>query len=559
MIFITTAVFVCLCWSVRARLVPTSPDHVYATEGSCALISCSFPSANGSGVGVAVRLRYRPSRMRSRRHTAFSSDQADQIESRFRGRITLNGDLSSGNCSLTMSDVSTGDTDVYELELRERHGSWGRAKRVQVSVTGIPEKPELSVPPVVVLGQTVVLNCSVRIDCPLVTPRLLWVWERGGADGAGEDRGTERVQTEGETTLLISSLSFTPSELVKPRIRCDAHHHGNRKSSSVTNMNIHFPPMDVSVEVHTVQVREGGSVQLVCVCKADPPVIKYQWSYTHSSSMLPLPHHTHSIRIHNVTRHTRVQCTAHNALGHATSPPTHLNVQYGPLILWNASVCVWTAQVQECLCVVDANPHPLVTWSVNGSVPPLSFNTTSSHTHHTVQETLRGHTHTPLHTTCYAFNRLGNDTHTLQLQRGEDSVVQPLISVGFSVLLFILLFITLPLCVCLCRRRTGRRRQGIGCAPAVYPSAMSVYQERTPLYINCSEVTHIYTNGSYQLIYQNCTPCFIRTTQTHKRQRRGARRERRERDRQITAEQMERDRQLSLTADSDSAIYVEVI
>ncbi|KAK3541019.1 hypothetical protein QTP86_011597 [Hemibagrus guttatus] len=99
----------------------------------------------------------------------------------------------------------------------------------------------------------------------------------------------------------------------------------------------------------------------------------------------------------------------------------------------------------------------------------------------------------------------------------------------------------------------------MGCAPDVYPSSVSVYQERTPLYINCSEVTHIYTNGSYQLVYQNCTPCFIRTTQTHKRQRRGARRERRERDRQIPAEQMERDRQLSLTTDSDSAIYVEVI
>lgn len=34
-----------------------------------------------------------------------------------------------------------------------------------------------------------------------------------------------------------------------------------------------------------------------------------------------------------------------------------------------------------------------------------------------------------------------------------------------------------------------------------------------PLYINCTEVTHIYTNGSYQLVYQNCTPVFVRTKQ----------------------------------------------
>ncbi|KAK2815368.1 hypothetical protein Q7C36_023634 [Tachysurus vachellii] len=559
MIVITTAVFMCLCWSVRARLVPTTPERVFAIQGSCALIPCSFPSANGSGVGVAIRLRYRPSPLWTRRQTAFSSDKADQTESKFRGRITLSGDLSLGNCSLIISDVSTGDPDVYELELRERRGSWGKNKGIQVFVTRIPEQPVLSVPPIVVLGQRVVLNCSVRINCPLEPPRLRWIWERGGAEGAGEDRGTERVQTEGEMPSLISSLSFTPSELVKPRVRCDAHHHGNRKSSSIANMNIHFPPMDVSVEVHTEQVREGGSVQLVCVCKADPPVMKYQWSYTHSSNVLPLPHHTHSIRIHNVTRHTHVQCTAHNALGHATSPPTRLNVQYGPLIVRNASVCEWKDHMQECVCVVDSNPHPLITWSVNGIVPPLSFNTTSSLTHHTVQETLRGHTHTPLHTTCYAFNYLGNDTNTLRLQKVKDSVVQPLISAGFSVLLFILLFITVLLFVCLCRRRTGSRRRGMGSTPDVYPSVVSVYQEHTPLYINCSEVTHIYTNGSYQLVYQNCTPCFIRTTQTHKRQRRGARREKRERDRQTPASQTERERQLSLTTDSDSAIYVEVI
>ncbi|KAF5882937.1 myelin-associated glycoprotein-like, partial [Clarias magur] len=206
----------CLCWSVRAGLVPTVPDHVLAMQGSCALIPCSFPSVNRSDVGVAVRLRYRfPS---WRRHTAFSSDLADQLESKFRGRVTLRGALSTGDCSLIITDVSTSDPETYELELKERPGSWGGVKSIKVSVTGVPERPVLSVPPVVVLGQTVVLNCSVRISCPLKPPRLVWVWERGGEEGAGEDRRTKRVQTEGETSSLISTLSFTPSELLKPQI-----------------------------------------------------------------------------------------------------------------------------------------------------------------------------------------------------------------------------------------------------------------------------------------------------------------------------------------------------
>lgn len=105
--------------------------------------------------------------------------------------------------------------------------------------TDFPEQPVLSVPPVVVLGQTVVLNCSVKINCPSAPPHLLWVWERGGAEGAKESQGRERVQTEGYTSSLISSLSFTPSDLVKPRVRCNAHHHGNRKRSSTATINIH--------------------------------------------------------------------------------------------------------------------------------------------------------------------------------------------------------------------------------------------------------------------------------------------------------------------------------
>lgn len=117
--------------------MPTAPDHVFALQGSCALISCSFPTVNGSETGMAVRLRYRSS-LWTRRHTAFSSDRTDQTESMFRGRVTLSGDLNMGNCSLTITDVSTTDPEMYELELRERRGSWSGPKRIKVTVTREP-------------------------------------------------------------------------------------------------------------------------------------------------------------------------------------------------------------------------------------------------------------------------------------------------------------------------------------------------------------------------------------------------------------------------------------
>lgn len=56
-------------------------------------------------------------------------------------------------------------------------------------------------------------------------------------------------------------------------------------------------------------------------------------------------------------------------------------------------------------------------------------------------------------------------------------------------------------------------RQVLNQRPAMYPGEMGIYQDQMPLYINCTEVTHIYTNGSYQLVYQNCTPVFVNTKQ----------------------------------------------
>ena len=56
-------------------------------------------------------------------------------------------------------------------------------------------------------------------------------------------------------------------------------------------------------------------------------------------------------------------------------------------------------------------------------------------------------------------------------------------------------------------------REVLSRSPAVYPEGLGIYQDRMPLYINCTEVTHIYTNGSYQLVYQNCTPHFVHNNQ----------------------------------------------
>lgn len=47
----------------------------------------------------------------------------------------------------------------------------------------------------------------------------------------------------------------------------------------------------------------------------------------------------------------------------------------------------------------------------------------------------------------------------------------------------------------------------------MYPGGTGISPDQMSLYINCTEVTHIYTNGSYQLVYQNSTPLFVHNKQ----------------------------------------------
>ena len=78
-------------------------------------------------------------------------------------------------------------------------------------------------------------------------------------------------------------------------------------------------------------------------------------------------------------------------------------------------------------------------------------------------------------------------------------------SVCGSLCLFVCICVHLCVWVCFCVfRRVLNRHRG------AYLRDMAV---KTPLYINCTEVTHVYSNGSYQLVYQNATPLFVRTNQ----------------------------------------------
>ncbi|XP_035272866.1 sialoadhesin isoform X1 [Anguilla anguilla] len=537
-----------------ASLSVSVPDRVAALSGSCAVIPCSFPAAPGRR--YQLKLRY-DSAMLLLRGTAFSSEEPLLGAHRdFRGRTALAGDLQRGDCSVRVAAVTEDDRRKYEVWLKETGtAAWRKSQKVLLDVSDIPKLPLITDPGAVIEGQLVTMNCTVSSPCPSWPPQVQWKWERGGQESTAVTQASGTLVPQGKGQIL-SSLSFIASSLSQPRLRCEARYPGGRTVSVTKEMHVSFPPRDVAVHVHTLMVQEGASVLLSCSCKSDPPASEFQWWRSQGGHRVALAQRTHTVRLLNVSRGLRVGCRAQNPIGQADSAPTVINVQYKPSIS-PLSLCSWDERTFSCSCAVDANPRPAVTWSVNGSSPPDGCNSSVSAENGTLWATLSGDVDRRMSVACYAYNALGNDSSALLYASGVgDSLIWKVVPAVCVLSSLTLLFLLLLLLCHRCRRKTGKYEKHIlNCRPSssVYPGNLGIYQERMPLYINCTEVTHIYTNGSYQLIYQNCTPLFVRNKQVlqvPQRQRRIAWTDR-QRDRQ-------RDRQ-SPETNTETPVYLEII
>ncbi|XP_070690992.1 sialoadhesin-like [Pempheris klunzingeri] len=550
-------IFAAALWTVAEALspVPSVPDRVQALVGSCVVIPCSFtPLAphplKGRKERVDVRLRFRGGgKFFPLRSTAFNSEDRDQVSRDFLGRTSLFGQIADGDCSVKIERISQDDSRVFEIALKRGDDLlWGKPRSFSLDVVDTPEAPVISGTLSATEGQLVTLNCSVSYHCPSRPPALQWSWERGVQLNSTEPGEVKTLCPEPHRLMLLASLSFTVTHQVKPRLRCEVSYPGAKTLSTSKDLHVTFSPKDVMVQVQTLMVQEGGSALLVCSCKADPPVYEYRWSYSQHGRTVHLHQRAHSIRVFNVTRDMRVRCSAQNLIGRGESRPTPLNIQYKPVIL-RISTCVVEDLEVLCRCSVDSNPKPAVTWSVNGSVPPHDYNVSVTSESDTLTATLRGSMDKPQMVICFAFNALGNDSLVL-LQGGQETA--PLLWLVIPAVAICLVVLVLSLFLCCCRKRAGKR-------PGVCPGGLGIYQDRMPLYINCTEVTHIYTNGSYQLVYQNCTPLFVHTKQIHPMARRGGERRRGGEGGGINRVRGTREVQSAAAADAETAIYLEIL
>ncbi|XP_030606567.1 sialic acid-binding Ig-like lectin 5 [Archocentrus centrarchus] len=546
--------------------VPSVPDRVQALVGSCVVIPCSFTPpaphpARGRKQRVDVRLRFRGGGpFFPLRSTAFNSQDKGQVSRDFQGRASLFGKIAEGDCSVKIEQIREDDPQVFEISLKTGDDLlWGKPRSFNLDVIDTPEAPVISGLLSATEGQLVTLNCSVNYHCPSTPPALQWMWERGSQLNRTQPGEQQTLYPDPHRQVLLASLTFTVTHPVKPRLRCEVIFPGPKTLSTLKDLHVTFPPKDVKIQVQSLTVKEGASALLVCSCKADPPATEYRWSYTQHGRTVHLHQRTHTVRLYNVTRDMRVRCSAQNAIGRGESQFTTLNIQYKPAIIQLASFCVVEDSEVVCQCSVDSNPKSAVTWSVNETVPPQDYNVSVTSEPNALTATLRGKMDKPQKVICFAFNALGNDSLVLLQGKEETTLFLWLILPAVTIVLVISLLALLVYC---CKKRS--RKHVLIRHPAMYPGGLEIYQDRMPLYINCTEVTHVYTNGSYQLVYQNCTPLFVHTKQIRPMGRRGGERRRGGQGGEInqSAGQEVRGRrevQGAAVADSETGIYLEIL
>ncbi|XP_078027878.1 myelin-associated glycoprotein-like [Epinephelus lanceolatus] len=220
-------------------------------------------------------------------------------------------------------------------------------KSLTLRVLYPPNNTSVSDPGPVREGNSVTLTCSANAN-PAVDS---YTW----------------YKVDGDQVLAVGSkyrLSTTVSE-VDSRFFCKASNGYGTQNSSITQIDVQFPPKDTRVIVDpSGPILEGSFVSLLCESRANPLVTNYTW-YKDNEEETELGS---SLVINNVdpSHSGDYHCTAKSELGEEISLQIQLDIQYPPK---NTSVSADpSGPVQDgssvtLTCTSIANPAAInVTW-----------------------------------------------------------------------------------------------------------------------------------------------------------------------------------------------------
>ncbi|XP_034730818.1 sialic acid-binding Ig-like lectin 12 isoform X4 [Etheostoma cragini] len=308
--------------------ITLSEGEITAEAGLCVVIPCSFTTSDGFTPQNIVWYKCEPSKQKCTDSDIIfhTNKKNNKIQSGFKGRVSLlEPDVSRGNCSIIVNDLTESDSGLYKLRvngfLNGRTDGFTFSPGTTVSVKDLTQKPTVMIPPMTE-GKQSTLSCTAPGLCSGSDPEITWTWTGAGEKDSHIAGNIIDFRTENLTAVTqrhSSTLTFNSS----------AEHHGTNVSCKVSFTNNITTEETVTLNVvwfSTVGKNSGCEVRsevVTCVCISEGfplPTITWPLLKNHAeySVITTVAHHTVNSTVTLTVKdhiYTTVECVSSSHIG----------------------------------------------------------------------------------------------------------------------------------------------------------------------------------------------------------------------------------------------------
>ncbi|XP_070243921.1 B-cell receptor CD22 isoform X5 [Bos mutus] len=299
------------------------PKTLYAWDGACVWIPCTYSSVKGGGHTLDNL-------------TVYHNFTYDKKTKHYNGTILYNKSLKTkestpsqervqflgnnrNNCTLLINPVKVNDSGLLGLRVTSGTDKWMASLNLSISESA--PQPHIELHQEIREDQEVTVTCSLNFACRDYQVHLQWSLE--GSVTTSTILSPEMVTTQ-------SHLSFQPKWTHDGKnLTCQLWDPMKQRilSEKTVLLEVKHPPKGVTTVIQNpTPIREGDSVTLSCTFNSsNPRVTRYNWNSPGSQD-----HTSQKLTIQKVTWDAQpVKCEACNQWC-SWSPSVNLNVLYAP-------------------------------------------------------------------------------------------------------------------------------------------------------------------------------------------------------------------------------------
>ncbi|XP_043748186.1 B-cell receptor CD22 isoform X5 [Cervus elaphus] len=300
------------------------PKTLYAWDGACVWIPCTYSSLKGSGhildnLTVYHNFTYNKTAKNYIGTVLYSKNLTTEESTSSQERVRFLGNRRN-NCTLLINPVRVDDSGLLGLRVMSRTDKWMAS--LNLSISERAPQPHIELPQEIREDQEVTATCSLNFACHDYQIHLRWSLE--GSVTTSTILSTETVTTQ-------SSLHFQPNWTHDGKnLTCQLWDPMKKRllSEKTVLLEVKYPPKGVTTVIQNpTPIREGDSVTLSCTFNSsNPRVTRYNWNSPGSQDQTS----QEKLTIRKVTWDAApVKCEACNQWC-SWSPSVNLNVHYAP-------------------------------------------------------------------------------------------------------------------------------------------------------------------------------------------------------------------------------------